>query len=413
MATTTSPQRFLGLDFQAIGKELRSAWVKIQSWPVFLWFTPDVAVKVLGPESAVSGWKVGRSVIASDATAVSRARFTAVALPDSMVLLRRLSLPALSSAEIAQAVALDVSGANPFPADDLVWGHGVRPSRAGFVDVQVALASRGQIQAHLRELPLRLPAGELPEVWATSPAYSPVVLGGFGESRRLAYTSGRRRFVFGLLLLACLLFLSILATPVVQRRMRAIQAVTAFDALSLKAEPALRQRSELAKSMDTAAALKEILAQRADPLYVMDLLTQALSDDTSLLGVQVQGSKVSINGMTGNAAALMQQLSAKPEFRDVKAPVAATRPLGSPKDVFSIELTLVPRVAPTAPPPAGTPGVSPAGSQAPVLSSLGIPLPTPAGAPPPAPPVAAPRAPGGASFGGGATRPANPEGKAP
>lgn len=394
-----------------MGRELRSAWVKIQSWPVFLWFTPEVAVKVLGPEGTVSGWRVGRSVTAAAATSVSRARFTAVGLPDSMVLLRRLSLPALSGTEIAQAVELDVSGANPFPADDLVWGHSVRPLRAGFVDVQVALASRSQIQAHLGELPQRLPIGEQPEIWAIGPASSPVVLGGFGEHRRLAYTSRRRRFAFGLLFLACLLFFAALATPVMQRRMRAIQAVTAFDALSLKAEPALRQRAELAKSADTAAALKEILAQRADPLYVMDLLTQALSDDTSLLGVQVQGSKVSINGMTGNAAALMQQLSARPEFRDVKAPVAATRPLGSPKDVFSIELTLVPRVMPTA--QASAPATSPAGAQAPVLSSLGIPLPVPAGASPPPAPVAAPRAPGGASFGGGTTRRANPEGKAP
>jgi len=176
--------------------------------------------------------------------------------------------------------------------------------------------------------------------------------------------------------------------------MRAVQAVNAFDALNRKAEPALRQRAQLVRSADTATALKDVLAQRADPLYVMEVLTQALPDDTSLLGVQVQGAKVSINGVTGNAAALMQQLSARQEFRDVKAPVAATRPPGAPKDVFSIELTLVARAAA----PVAQAGAS-AGT---ALSPLGIPLPGAPASARAASPAPAAASTGGASFGGAA-----------
>ena len=80
------------------------------------------------------------------------------------------------------------------------------------------------------------------------------------------------------------------------------------------------------------------------PLKVMDLLTQALPDDTSLLGLQVQGLKVTMNGQTTNAAALMQHLSAQPGIREVRAPSAATRPLGVSKDSFSLEFTLDPKM---------------------------------------------------------------------
>ena len=78
-----------------------------------------------------------------------------------------------------------------------------------------------------------------------------------------------------------------------------------------------------------------------------DLLTQALPDDTSLLNLQLQGLKVTMAGQTTNAAALMQHLSAQPGVRDVRAPSAATKPLGVTKESFSIEFMLDPKTLPS------------------------------------------------------------------
>ena len=72
----------------------------------------------------------------------------------------------------------------------------------------------------------------------------------------------------------------------------------------------------------------------------MGLLTRALPDDSSLLNLQIQGSKIRLTGQTTNTADLMQKLSAYPGLRDVKAPSAATRPLGANKESFTIELEL-------------------------------------------------------------------------
>lgn len=55
--------------------------------------------------------------------------------------------------------------------------------------------------------------------------------------------------------------------------------------------------------------VSEAVSGGVDPLTVLDLLTQALPDDTSLLNLQLQGLKVTMAGQTTNAAALMQHLS--------------------------------------------------------------------------------------------------------
>ena len=79
-----------------------------------------------------------------------------------------------------------------------------------------------------------------------------------------------------------------------------------------------------------------------EAVEVIGVLTRALPDDTSLISLQMQGSKIRISGQTPNTADLMQKLSAYPGLRDVKAPTAATRPLGVNKESFSLELELTP-----------------------------------------------------------------------
>ena len=86
--------------------------------------------------------------------------------------------------------------------------------------------------------------------------------------------------------------------------------------------------------------LAELVGQPLPPLNVLKIVTDALPDDTSLLGLQVQGAKVTLSGQTANAAALMKQLGATAGLRDVIAPTPATKPLGATREQFTIEFTL-------------------------------------------------------------------------
>ncbi|RYH36524.1 MAG: hypothetical protein EON54_19450 [Alcaligenaceae bacterium] len=120
------------------------------------------------------------------------------------------------------------------------------------------------------------------------------------------------------------------------------------------------------------------------------MLTKVLPDDTAVQSFKLQGRKVTVAGITGNASALMQLLGEQPGLRDVKAPSPATRLGASTKESFVIEFTLDLRefgvVAPAA---AASAAVVPAAAVAsPQAALVAVPAP------------AAPAGGGVASFGG-------------
>jgi general secretion pathway protein L len=115
-----------------------------------------------------------------------------------------------------------------------------------------------------------------------------------------------------------------------------------MTSLGQKATPVIAQRESLVRMSEQLTNLALLSRKSAPPLQTLKLITEALPDDTSLLSLQLQGQKVSISGQTGNAAALMKQLGSTPGLRDVKAPTPATKPLGAPRESFTIEFTLDP-----------------------------------------------------------------------
>jgi len=306
---------------------------------VLAWLSPTVPVRLLLADGQASRWLVDAASARFSGGDVSTARFSAVELPEDDLLLRRIELPPLPPGEVGQAVALEVAGASPFATEDLVWGYARQRGPQGNLVIQIALASRKRITSYLQTLSPTL-SGSAPEVWAMAGPSTPVVFSGFGETRRLAHAKVRQRAAAALLVAALGLMTAIAVTPVARARLRAMDAQQAADELTKRVEPLIRQRAVLLRNVETGQALQDILADRVDPLFVMDLLTRVLPDDTSLLGLNIQGSKISITGSTSDAAALMQQLSARPELRGVKAPTPATRPLGTSKDSFNIEFTM-------------------------------------------------------------------------
>jgi general secretion pathway protein L len=141
------------------------------------------------------------------------------------------------------------------------------------------------------------------------------------------------------------------ATPTLQLYLRARQAQTAMAALQVKAAPVLKQREALVHATDQLANLAEIMGKPVPPLRALQLVTDALPDDSSLLSLQVQFLKVSMSGQTADATALMKQLGSTPGLRNVTAPTPATKPLGAPRESFSIEFVLDPTQLKSAPIP--------------------------------------------------------------
>lgn len=405
---TPNNLRLFGLDLRTVVQDLRRPWQNMHRWPLLSWLAPAVTVRLLRTDEAESFWRIDDSPRQIPASSARGVKFVAVELPEDRVLRRTLRLPAFSDAEIESAVSLEVRSISPFPPEDLVWGYRARPAAPGLLEIEAALASRKQVDAQLRAVAQRVEGIDSPEVWALSASQPPIVISGFGEGKRAQHVRMWHRVGYSLLLLAFGFLVAIAATPTAQLRMRATEAVSAFTTLQQRAEPLLKQREALVKASDQLGALGELVAERVDPLAVMDLLTQALPDDTSLLNLQVQGTKVTFSGLTSNAAALMQQLGTKPGLRDVKAPSAAMKPLGAAKESFTIEFTLDPKVLAPVSSSGQAPAPLSAGAAAPTASA---PVSTAPVGNPSIPPVSGPM--GAFTTGGRAAPPAQSAPAAP
>lgn len=310
--------------------------------------TPHLPVRVLLSDGSEAIWRQGeppKHTPPTDSRTDGKAGLTAIEYPEDRLLRRRITLPDMSLPEVAQAAELDAITASPFRSDDLAWGHRCTPLPSGKLLVDVVLASRKQIQQHLDQAADRLAGRKRPdEVWALPDGIhsKPVVIQGFGENRRARLQDRQRWQLTFLFLLAWGLLLGIVVTPTAQLRLQAIEAVHAYDKLHRDTSALVLKRESLSRANDQLAAVDEILAERLSALDVMGLLTRALPDDSSLSNLQIQGSKIRLTGQTSNSPDLMQKLSANPGVRDVKAPSAMTRSLGTNKESFLIELELTP-----------------------------------------------------------------------
>ena len=374
MALTNTDLSLFGLDLRKLGQAMVEPLRGVFDWPALGWLTPPVPVRLLRTDG--SEYQVpdshARQIELSPVSAGKPGAALAVEIPADLCLTRELHLPLVGESEMHDALALEASTSSPFPAADLVFGYRLRGESGGLRQVALALSSRRQINRYLasqasRESLAALPEGGVPEIWvALEPASAGateapefVLLNGFGEAARQRQRLRGRWVRVALLGLALFWLIPMAVTPTVQLRSRALAALDQYQQLSKRVAPYVAQRENLVRYTDTLRDLSGILQDRVEPLRIIALLTEVLPDDTWLQSLQVQGTKVTILGLTPNAASLMQKLSSEALFKDVKAPSAAVRQPGSTKEAFTIEFTLDTKAMraedPVPPPPAPRP----------------------------------------------------------
>ena len=340
---TSSESRFFGLDLNQLKADVLKTWRKAPQWPPLSWLRPEQALTLVPAEGEPRVvWESG-----AEAKGIKREPdFWAVELPESMVLRKNLQLPPMDPQDCASAAQLEAQALSPFAVSEMLWGYTELSRSAKVVRLQLVLASRIQVmpllQAKVTErLPMQASANKVsPEVWVLGPDRVPIAIQGFGELQRAQ--AGRKKLLRNLaaFMAGGVLLTAIAVTPTMQLRLRAIEAVKAFDVMVAQAGDVVGKRELLMQSADQVAALSGSLAERMDMVKVLSMLTTSLGDDTALQTARLQGDKLALSGVTGNSSALMQKLSSLSGISDVKAPSAATRLLGSDKESFSIELVL-------------------------------------------------------------------------
>lgn len=410
----SNESRFFGLDLNQLKADILKTWRKAPQWPPLSWLQPEQMLRLVPADGAPTVvWESGESV----AKPGRDPEFWAVELPEHMVLRKTVALPALDPQDCASAAELEVQAISPFAADDLLWGYTELSRSSKAVKLLVVLASRTQTEPYLQTCVAQQLQAQTdqtkplaqPEVWVFAPERRPVVFQGFGEQARLGW--GRKKLWWNVsgVALVLLLAAAIAATPTAQLRLRAIEAVHAFEGMAAKTTDVVAKRESLIQSADRVAGLSELLAERIDGVKVLSMLTKVLPDDTALQSARIQGSKVTISGLTENASALMQKLSNEEGIKDVRAPSAATRMGGGNKESFTIELSLDAKVFGPTTVKDAEPVAKPVASEQANTAPAGADLPPAApGTAPAASPPAAPTAVGAAAS----PQPARPPSKA-
>jgi general secretion pathway protein L len=369
---------------------------------------PAEPVRLMRAVGSQAVWQGERVV---DSIPIREPRFTAVELPDDLLLRVSFEMPPLSPGDSEEALALQARSHSPFAAEDTVWGARVRPAGSGG-RAEVVIASRRQARDYTASRWPQLHEGAF-EVWAFDASGAPVVVRGFGEGLRLERAQRQRRWDGVLLLVAVLLALAAAVTPTAQLRMRAVEAVESYEALARRAAPLVRKRDEIVQINERLRAVDAAAADRVDPAAVMEHLTRILPDDTYLLTLDIRKSRIAAMGHTSDASALLQRLSADPALKDLRSPTAVTRVPGASKEAFNLEFTLdaaasatLTGTAPAAGPPAG-PAAAPSTPMVPAVlgasaaAQVAAPapeLPPPQVAAPATKPAAAASAVGGSPF---------------
>jgi general secretion pathway protein L len=344
MSTQTSPFELFGFDVRELGRQFAASWRAVAKTRLLAWLTPVLPVRVLRADGSVVLWK-GRLLGA--AKGAETAEFGSVEIPEELVLRKLQRMPGLPDAAIAQAVELEVRATSPFTMDDTVWGaRALLDKASGKNLVEVTLASRRQIARYLdeRQSDVGLRSGRKAEVWVFATDGNPIIVRGWGEQSRAQEVVRQRRVAFAFVFFAMVILGLMAITPSLQLRARSLDAIAAYESMQLETKQAAVQREAFTHSVERLEVVRGVLTERIDLLQLMTVLTKVLPDDTYLQNMQTQGLKVSIQGLTGNAATLMQTLGSVPGFREVRAPTAATRALAPNAENFRIEIQLDPAV---------------------------------------------------------------------
>lgn len=316
-----------GYDVRQIGHYFRAGWHD------FLWeknspalAAVDETVRLHQPSAEDVFLRAGSKVSAPqnpDSVACN-----AVLLPDELALVKKLRVPLAAEPELASVIALEVSTGSPFAQGDTCFGWTTVGRDQEALDIALVISSRSAVMAHVAQ---RYGSHEVKafEIWAdigsqdgTVNGGEIAVLTGFGEAARHARNVARMRRVAAMAGYCAIALLLIFAVSAGSKYLELQRVQTMHEDVQAQAADALSMREQLTSSKELIRAAQELTLTLPPPYAEFRRLTKALGDDTWLSSAEIKGGKVKIEGESGNAAAVMQQLLDDPAYASVDAPVA-------------------------------------------------------------------------------------------
>jgi general secretion pathway protein L len=336
MLETSQPWNLFGYDLRRVPHYFRAGWRDFlfgSESPVLGAF--DEVVKVHQEAGEALYYQAGNPVVTPVAAGAVAAQ--AVLLPERLVLAKSLRVPVAAEADLESVAALEVRSSSPFPAADTCYGWAIGRRREKDLDVQLVITSQSAVMAFIAAL---MDSHDVTayEVWARAEGRM-VLLSGFGEAGR--QQRNRRRLTRMALILAyCLAVVMALFALGAGAKYLELEKVRAIQAqVEQRAAEAVELRTGLASAKAYIATVNDLLVEYPSPHYELSKLAAILGDDTWVSAAEIKGTQIKIEGESGDAAAVMQQLLDNPAYVRVVAPVAIKK-VRSGMERFVLNLTL-------------------------------------------------------------------------
>lgn len=251
-------------------------------------------------------------------------------------LARTVELPLVAEENLNEALGFQINRLTPFTPDQVLYFCGVsqRMRASKTLTAWLAIIPAAPIEAGMEMLgaslltPLRTPS-QLP------PADTPLEL-------EFATNTGRARHLLGIprtaLVLLTLLFGGVAGLHVFNRQITLEHVDRALSEERLRATEAsqLLERIELLRTR--AEWLRKARARQPLSVELLDELTQRLDDTTWLQRLDLRAGKLTMQGASQNASALLGVLEQSPLLRNARFESSVTRERDGESERFSISV---------------------------------------------------------------------------
>lgn len=321
-----------GIDLVGIFDYWRDGMAEAAAIGWLRWLLPAEAIRIEHAEGRVE-IRDGTSGLPVDSTKPFEG--DAVMLPEELYLTKDVHVPQLSSRQMAAALGLQAEQLSPFGVADLVWGWRRAWRRQGAESVRIVMASRAAVERHLAERGHRDPAKV--EVWVGDDV--PILLEGFGESRRIARQSRHRILVVAAVAALLAMLLLFAALPVWRAHERLQQATRQMDQVKLQAAPAIEARERLVAGAEALDRLRARSTGKTREVEVLNALSEMIPDEAMLFRFELRGDSLRLSGQADDASLVLQLLSDSKAFSSVRSTGPFSRAANG-RESFMFELQL-------------------------------------------------------------------------
>lgn len=281
---------------------------------------------------------------ADPAEDMSGSSFFGVSIPEDSVLWKEIKLPLSSEIFLPDAVALEVDGASPFPAEELVYGYSIVSREDSALVALIAMTTHQAAAAAQARWRDARPAGG-----DSSEAQVCVVFDGqhlveFEQyrdpARNLAYRAVLNRFVsrfFTVMITAA----TALAVVAGSSSFRASRLADNYAELRESAVGVDQAVETLHWQHAVLSAVGAEVETRLDYAFWLNHIAKSTPDDTRLQRLLIDQSNVQVLGYSDNAANYLRSLTEEPAYSGVSARSAFVRDSRSGKERFQIDWSLM------------------------------------------------------------------------